>query len=183
MRRTFFSGLAMAAFVGASVSSVSASAAILYNNSPSAYGSAYATNAWTLDYGYAVADSFTLSGPATVTGIDFVSWNYPGDTLQSIDWAITTAPFSGTIASGTASLSSSFIETNGYGYQISENSFSLTQNLAGGTYWLQFQNAVVGNGDPIYWDINSGPSLAWHNTLGDVSHGSCVDGAAYSCSS
>src|SRR5260370_23179761 len=134
MRRMFFSGLAMAAFIGTSVSRVSASAAILYDNSPSAYGSAYARDAWTLDYGYAVANTFTLSGPSTVTGIDFVTWNFQGDALQSVDWAITTAPFSGTIASGTASVSSSFIQTNAFGYRIEGNSFSLTQTLADGTY-------------------------------------------------
>ncbi len=36
-------------------------------------------------------------------------------------------------------------------------------NLAAGTYWMNLQNAVVSNGDPVYWDENSGPSTATEN--------------------
>jgi hypothetical protein len=28
--------------------------------------------------------------------------------------------------------------------------------LNNGSYWLNLQNAIVNNGDPIYWDENSG---------------------------
>jgi hypothetical protein len=33
---------------------------------------------------------------------------------------------------------------------------------------LNLSNAVVNNGDPVYWDENSGPSSASQNTVGSV---------------
>jgi PEP-CTERM motif len=46
-------------------------------------------------------------------------------------------------------------------------------NLAAGTYWLNLANAVVNDGDPIYWDENSGvggngPSSASENSVGTI---------------
>ncbi len=40
--------------------------------------------------GYAVSDSFNVSGPSTVTSIDFAIWNYSFDTTTNIGWAIGT---------------------------------------------------------------------------------------------
>ncbi len=37
-----------------------------------------------------------------------------------------------------------------------------------GTYWLTLQNALSTQGNPIYWDENSGPSLAQENSLGTI---------------
>lgn len=41
-------------------------------------------------------------------------------------------------------------------------------SLASGTYWLNLDNAVVNDGDPIYWDENSGRSLASENSVGTI---------------
>jgi hypothetical protein len=40
--------------------------------------------------------------------------------------------------------------------------------LAAGTYYFTLQNAVTGDGNPAYWDINNGPSVAFENTIGNV---------------
>lgn len=37
-----------------------------------------------------------------------------------------------------------------------------------GTYWLNIGNAVVANGDPVYWDPNEGPSRASNNYGGTM---------------
>jgi hypothetical protein len=146
-----------------------ASAGVLYDNGP-----LNGTNdAFTLDFGFALADSFTLSQSSTVTGVNFGVWSLPGDTMTSIDWGITSTanifPDQGTalVTNGSTSL-------NGFGYNIGVDSFSIpSTTLAAGTYWLVLQNAVVSNGDPIYWDQNDGPSTAYHNNLGYLSDGGC----------
>ena len=59
------------------------------------------TFAWTINFGYVVSDTFYAGGPTT--GFAFGAWEYPGDTLNSVDWSITTQVNGGTtIGSGTA---------------------------------------------------------------------------------
>ena len=41
-------------------------------------------------------------------------------------------------------------------------------SLNAGTYWLNLSNAVVNDGDPVYWDENSGQSSASQNTVGSI---------------
>ena len=118
------------------------------------------TDAWTINYGYIVSDSFTNHN--FMAGFDIGLWEFPGDTVYSIDWSVTTAENGGTtLGSGTASGSNvrdEFISTNQYGYDIDKVSVAaFVSGLADrGTYWLNLQNARVSSGDPVYWDENSG---------------------------
>ena len=141
---------------------------ILYDNGP-ANGT---VDAWTINFGYVVSDSFKLSANGLVSGFDFYVWAYPGDTALTVDWSITSAEFGGTTyGSGTASLSSSFISSNQYGYDIDKLSVSgLYVKLGnfGGTYWLNLANATTSFGDPLFWDENSGPSSASESAVGTI---------------
>ena len=85
-----------------------------------------------------------------VTGFDFTVWAYPGDTALTVDWSITSDAFVGTTyGSGTVSLSSSFISSNQYGYDIDQLSATgLNVALGAGTYWLNLQNATTSFGEP-----------------------------------
>ncbi len=139
---------------------------VLYDNGP-VNG---ATTAFTINYGWTVTDTFDLSGASTVTGVNLAVWAYPGDTPESVDWAITTDYFGTTVpgGSGTADLNNVFLFTNGYGYDIDQESFSIPGvALGAGTYWLQLSNAVVNSGDPLYWDENNGASTAWQSNPGN----------------
>jgi len=92
-----------------------------------------------------VADPFTLSSAATITGITFSNWVYTGETPLSVDWLITAAAFGALQeASGTAaSITVTFSATSGV-YSLYESSFSTGGvTLAAGTYWLQFQNEWI----------------------------------------
>ena len=40
--------------------------------------------------------------------------------------------------------------------------------LNSGTYWVNLQNASVPSGDPVFWDENSGPSMASTNEVGTI---------------
>jgi hypothetical protein len=151
-----------------------ASAGVLYDNGP-VNGT---LDAFTINYGWTVTDSFGLSGASTVTGVDLAVWAYPGDTPESVDWAITTDPFGGsTFASGTASLANSFLFTNEYGYDIDQESFSISGvALGAGTYWLQLSNAATSEDHQLYWDDNNGLSTAWQaNPSYDIAPYNLVD--------
>lgn len=142
---------------------VPASAAILYNNAGPSTGIA---GAWGISAGISTADSFVLSNAATIYGANFVVWTFPGDTTTSVDWAILSAPIGGTTyASGTATGITQtplpFPMVDGI-YNVDTETFSIPSlTLSAGTYWLLLQNAIVSNGDHIYWDQSDGPSQAW----------------------
>jgi hypothetical protein len=54
-------------------------------------------DAWTINFGFAVSDSFTVSGGnSTVTGLTFGSFMLPGDVLTSVELSITSSEFGGT---------------------------------------------------------------------------------------
>ncbi len=120
-------------------------------------------NAYTINNGYSVTDSFTLSGgPTNLTSVTFSNWLFPGDTAMTVDWAITTMPFGGsTIASGTGSLSGTLVGIGLGFYDIYNETFGLNvSGLADGTYYLQLGNQQVSFGDPGYWGESAGPSFA-----------------------
>ena len=117
---------------------------MIYENGP-ANGT---TDAWTINFGYVVSDSFTAPANSTVTGFDIWVWEFPGDVMTAVDWSVTSAPNGGTVyGSGTASgqnVTDSFISTNWYGYNIDKVSVSgLNVNTGSGTFYLNLQNAVV----------------------------------------
>ena len=138
------------------------------------------TDAWTINFGYIVSDTFTSNG-SPVTGFSAGVWEFPGDTVTALDWSITSGENSGTVfGSGTASggnISDKYISSNQYGYNIDTITVTgLNVALSSGTYWLNLQNASVASGDPVYWDENSGtgcggsgcPSQASESALGTI---------------
>ncbi len=144
------------------------SAQVLYDDGP-INGT---EDAWTINFGYVVGDTFILFNNSTVTGFNFGVWEFPGDVLISVDWSVTSQFDNGTMyGSGTASgsnLSDQFISLNQYGFDIDKITVTgLNLSLNGGTtYWLNLQNAVVPSGDPVFWDENDGVGCK-----GDDGHG------------
>lgn len=127
---------------------------------------------------FSVSDSFVLGAAATVTGVAYGVWNFPGDSGGSVSWNILTGgpdvTAGGTIvASGTTAISKTTdLGTNGFGFDVQVDQFNLSQALGAGTYFLELSGATVGNGDPVYWDENDGPkgngsgSIAWQSSMG-----------------
>jgi hypothetical protein len=148
------------------LAAVPAMADTLYDNGP-INGN---TDAWTINFGFAVSDTFTLSSASTVNGVSFGAWLAPGDTLTSAEVSITSAELGGTTYfDGTVNFSATGCSTNTFGYNVcTETGTFASVALASGTYWLNLQNASVPSGDPVYWDENSGPSQASENTLGTI---------------
>ncbi len=123
--------------------------------------------------------SATASLRSTVDGFDIWVWEFPGDVVISVDWSITDSPNGGTVyGSGTANVTDQYVSTNQYGYDIDKISVSGLNVVAScaTTCYLNLQNAVVTNGDPVYWDENSGqdcrsqgcPSQAVESAIGTI---------------
>ncbi len=158
------------------VAAVPAAAQDLYNNGPiDGY-----TQGWTINFGFAVSDQFALSGPAIVNEIQFGAWLFPGDTLQSAEVSITSSEFGGTsYYDQTVSFTRSGCFSNG-GFNVCTEigSMGAGVNLNAGSFWLNLSNATSSLGDPVYWDQNSGPSLASDSSVGTIpSESFSLDGA------
>jgi PEP-CTERM motif len=153
----------------------SALATDLYDNGPINADQ----DAWTVNFGFQVTDSFILQHAATVRGFQFAVWEIPGDSATKVDWSIGTSPFSNTFG-GTAcavpgpgcnsALNDTFLFTNAFGYSIDlETVTGLNLPLAGNTtYYLTLQNAETQLLNQLYWDENSGRSLAYENDYGSI---------------
>jgi len=140
------------------------------------------TDAWTINFGYIVSDSFLPNADTSVTDFSFGVWEFPGDSVSSVDWSITASENSGAVyGHGTASggnLTDKFISTNQYGYNIDLISVTgLDVGVTSGPpFWLNLQNASVPSGDPVFWDENSGagcrshgcPSSASESAIGTI---------------
>lgn len=159
---------------------------VLYNNtgpisdiSGSGFNSDNIWAAWTISDGFVVSDSFAVTSNSTIDSVAFDVWLLPGDTLTSVNWSIgttniaeeeydATGSATGTtvdIASLVAASNSSY---DGYSIYVATVPIPDVPVSAGITYWLTLQSTLASNGDPAYWDIGNGPSVAWENAFGDV---------------
>jgi len=153
-----------------------AAAQILYDNGP-VNGN---VNAWNIGSGFAVSDSFYLPQANVVGGISFWAWLFPGDILNSAEMSITSAENGGTVYyNQVLSAAQGFCVLNQQGSSVCLENLTIGGSgldLNAGTYWLNLFNASATNGDPVYWDENSGvgcmsqgcPSLASQNIVGTI---------------
>jgi hypothetical protein len=128
-------------------------------------------DAWTINFGFVVSDTFTLSSHIfSLDGLSFSAWLFPGDILQSAEVSITSSEFGGTtFFDGTVNFTQSNCVYNQFGFDVCNEAGSFSTNpLNAGTYWLNLQNAVVTSGNPVYWDENNGPSFASENSIGTI---------------
>jgi PEP-CTERM motif len=158
-----------AAVCGALMAPGAGRATILYDNGPANDQ----FDAWTINEGFQVADTFVLGGNSTLTGATFDLWNFSGDQTTQVDWSILSNAAGNTLGttlySGTVSVSNVLkISPNDDGYDINADSIGFPEGvtLAGGTYWFELQNAVTTEGNPTYWDMNGGPSSVWESQSG-----------------
>ena len=145
----------------------------LYSNGP--YNGT--NDAWTINFGFSVSDSYTLSNcppqGCSIEDLHIVYWDASStDLLTTVDMQLGGTSFSGTINTLTGA-TNQFLTTNQYGYFLYAAWFSFP-NLGSpnGTSYVTLSNACSTSGcsvsNPIYWDENSGPSTAYENTIGSI---------------
>jgi hypothetical protein len=172
-----------AALVLASFAASPAQASIVYNNDFGGVvsGDAFSEDAWNITT-FGVTDSFSLSADATVTGFTIAIWMSSPDTVTSLNWYFTSAPFGPILASGSGpATTEAFIETNtfGGGYPVYSEAFDIGAGVAltaGITYWLQIDTAASGTSQQVYWDQSDGPSSAVQTTTGPLPAGQACKG-------
>ncbi len=153
--------------IGLTFAALPAAADTIYSDGPTNGN----TDAWTINFGFIVSDTFNVpSSGATITGLSFAAWLYPGDILTSAEVSITSMENGGTtFFNQTVNFTQSGCATNDYGYNVCQETGSFSGPfLNGGTYWLNLQNASVPSGDPVYWDENEGPSASSENSVGSI---------------
>src|SRR5215475_14271904 len=54
------------------------------------------TDAWTINFGFIVSDTFRLGSASSPIGLTIAAWLFPGDVLESAEVSITSSEFGGT---------------------------------------------------------------------------------------
>jgi hypothetical protein len=145
-----------------------AMAGTVYSNGP--YNGT--ADAWTINFGFSVSDSFTDPGNTPISGLSLVYWDESSsDLLTTIDGALGSTSFGGTPHTYTG-VTNTFLGTNQYGFSLYRADYSWAPIPWSGSGYITLSNACSTSGcsisNPIYWDENSGPSTAYENTLGSI---------------
>ena len=157
-----------------------ATAGDIYSNGPINGTS----DAWTINFGYVMSNTFTVTTPNTpITQLAFGAWLFPGDVMESAEVSMSSDALGG----GTVYFDQvvNFTQTgcggNQYGYNVCTETGTFNgPGLPVGTYWLNLQNAVVNNGDPIYWDENDGIGCTSPGCPSQGLGNNCID-PGYDC--
>jgi hypothetical protein len=115
-------------------------------------------DAFTINFGFAVSDTFTVSnGNGNIGGMDFYAWLEPGDVATSVEVQIGNQAFGNNLMDMTVALTQSNCFLNPFGLDVCQETSTFNgPSLSNGSYWVTLSNAVNNNGDPMYWDENSG---------------------------
>jgi hypothetical protein len=148
------------------LAAVPAMAQTLYTNGP--YNGT--TDAWTINFGFVVSDTLpAFSAGSTITGADFEMWLIEGDTLETAQLSITSGENGGTsYFNQTVSFTQSGCSLNQYSYDVCAESTAFNVAAPTSASWINLQNAVTADGEPVYWDENSGPSSASESSVGTI---------------
>ena len=138
---------------------------VVYNN-----GAPNGNDAWTINFGFWVEDSFTLDDhgkphPDQLRRLAHPWRCHPNRALDDLlcrrrgrrRWPYPPVGHRG-------SLVRRLLWHRLSGGVLLPPSLQLTP----GTYYLRLQNAVVTNGDPAYWAESGGPSKAYQSTVGSI---------------
>jgi hypothetical protein len=118
-----------------------------------------------------VTDSFTVTpGLVHVNGISFDVWVYPGDSLNSYTWSISSSAFGAPIATGNTAGGPNTVVGSGFGaFDILQESISIPDvDLTAGTYWLELSNGSDAYDTAVWWDESDGASAAFSSDYGAI---------------
>jgi PEP-CTERM motif len=140
----------------------------LYSNGP--YDGT--TDAWTINFGFSVSDSFIVPDNVTQMGLHLVYWDAATyDVLTTVDMQIGATSFSGFTQTMTG-VTNTLLGINQFGYALFQADYPDISLFWSGAGFVTLSNACTTTGcsvtNPIYWDENSGPSFAYENTLGSI---------------
>jgi hypothetical protein len=128
---------------------------------------------WSIDYGFAVSDSFTVPDGSTIQDFHLAYWTAAGNQMTSVDMAFGSTSFGGTYNTYGVS-GSTLLGTNNFGFAVYQS--DITSGIStpwSGSGYVSLQNACTAGGcsageAQIFWDENNGGSTAYENTLGSI---------------
>ena len=96
--------------------------------------------------------------------------------MQSVEVSIGSSPFGNNLFDGVMNVTQSGCFSDPFGFNLCHEAGTFSGPTLEGNYWLTLQNAVVNDGDPVYWNENSGlgctspgcPSLAQESASGTI---------------
>src|ERR1039458_2819530 len=103
------------------------------------------TNAWTINFGFSVTNSFGLNclggnQQCTLTSFSAVYWLVPGDTAPLVEAQVGSTPLGFALTDQTLHETSTIsLGTNQYGYALEQNTYNFNADIDvnnGQTYWL-----------------------------------------------
>jgi PEP-CTERM motif len=146
---------------------IPAAAGTLYSNGPFNGD----IDAWTINEGFSVSDSFVVANNSSIQDLHFVYWVFPdGEELTTVDMQIGSSSFGGNPQTLTG-VTNTYLGANSFGYSLYEADYTFSGIAWSGSGWVTLSNACSTSGcstEPIYWDENDGPSLAYENEDGMI---------------
>ena len=99
-----------------------------------------------------------------------VNWNFAGDITTGVELQLGASSFGNNYADLTLATSGSTdLGSNQYGYELWQYDFTFANvQVPNGTSWVTLSNATSAEGEPVYWDENSGPSSAYESSVGSI---------------
>jgi hypothetical protein len=141
-----------------------ATADTLYSNGPFNGDS----DAWTINLGYSVSDSFIVANNSSIQDLHFVYWIFPdGQMLTTVDMQIGSTSFGGN-GQILSSVTNTYLGANSFGDSLYEANYAFPSIPWSGAGFVTLSNActTLDCATPIYWDENSGPSIAYDGAAG-----------------
>ncbi|MGB7556743.1 MAG: PEP-CTERM sorting domain-containing protein [Candidatus Korobacteraceae bacterium] len=108
-------------------------------------------------FGQSISNGFVDTTSGSATTLNFGEWTL-GGAPTTVQWAIGTSSFGGTL-SGPTAVTSTFLGTNAFGYGIYNTQVAISGSLtAGNTYYLTLSGANDAGGSQFDgWDDNESP--------------------------
>jgi PEP-CTERM motif len=130
------------------------------------------TDAWTINFGFSVSDSFTVAANSAFNDLHIVYWDSStSDLLTTLDLAVGSSSFGGTPQTLTG-VTNTLLSTNQFGFFVYQADYNFAAIIWSGDGFVTLSNACTTSGcsvsNPIYWDENNGPSSAYENTTGSI---------------
>ncbi len=138
------------------------------------------TDAWTVNFGFSVSDSFQVPTNSVFHGWFWIIWDASTTDLPTTqDLAFGSTSFGGTPETYNVT-SNTFLGTNQFGYNLYQSFAAIDDVPWSGAGYVTLSNVCTTSGcsvsNPIYWDENSGagcmspgcPSTAYENTIGSI---------------
>jgi hypothetical protein len=129
---------------------------------------------------YIVSDSFPIAPGVDPNGFDIALWVPAGATPIGAVWALGSTSFGDDVGTGGGDWQGKTLLCSnggtinggpcggGFGYDVYQIYVGVGEVNVGADDWLTLTGATDNFGGRDAWDVNSGPSAAFHNLLGAV---------------